>query len=474
MATKFVPVILSGGSGSRLWPSSRSLYPKQFLKLVSEKTMLQETASRLASNKNATPPVIVCNVDHRFLVAEQLREINVTPSNILLEPEPKNTAPAIALSALNIMEEHGDAVMLVLPADHIIEDTDSFHSAINVASEQCNSGQLVTFGIVPNKAETGYGYIKAGKAINEGVHKVDSFVEKPNLETAKKYISSGNYSWNSGMFMFKASDYISELEKTDPKIIKFCKEALKSAKKDLDFLRVDSDSFAKCPSNSIDYAVMEKTQKSVVLPINIGWNDIGSWSALWEAKRKDEQGNSIEGDVMAVDTENCFIKSDKKLIATLGVKDIVLVETDDTILLADKKRSQEVKTFVELLKSNDRSEAKIHRKVYRPWGYYDSIEYGDNFQVKRLVVNPGAQLSLQMHHHRAEHWVVVKGTAEVINGNKKILLKVNESTYIPIGTQHQLSNPGKLSLELIEVQSGAYLGEDDIVRFEDAYGRIES
>jgi len=363
--------------------------------------------------------------------------------------------------------------MLVLPADHIIEDNESFHAALNIASEQCNSGQLVTFGIVPNKAETGYGYIKAGETIAQGIHKVDSFVEKPNLETAESYISSGNYSWNSGMFMFKASDYINELEKTDPDIIKHCKDALKSAKKDLDFLRVDSESFANCPSNSIDYAVMEKTKKSVVLPISIGWNDIGSWSALWEAKHKDDKGNSIEGDVMAVDTENCFIKSDKKLIATLGVKDLVLVETDDTILLADKERSQEVKAFVKQLKSNDRSEAKLHRKVYRPWGYYDSIENGDNFQVKRLVVYPGAQLSLQMHHHRAEHWVVVKGTAEVVNGDEKILLRVNESTYIPIGTQHQLSNPGKLNLELIEVQSGSYLGEDDIVRFEDVYGRIE-
>lgn len=471
MMSTITPVILSGGSGSRLWPSSRSMYPKQFLKLVSENTMLQETVLRLEGLKDMKPPVIVANNDHRFLVAEQLKTCGVEPGKIILEPAPRNTAPAIALAALAVMED-SDTIMLVLPADHIIDDVTSFKASIEMARAQCEDGNLVTFGIVPRGPETGYGYIQSGKELADRVYQVARFVEKPDLETAQSYIDEGSYSWNSGIFMFKASTYITELKQHAPQIIDVCRKALSSANADLDFMRVDQAEFEKCVSDSIDYVLMERTPNAVVVPLDVGWNDIGSWSALWQQLEKDENGNVLRGDVMVDGVSNSLIISDKKLIAGVGVEDIILVETDDSILLAKKDRVQDVKSVVQRLIKAERPESQLHRKVYRPWGYYDSIENDDGFQVKRLVVYPGAKLSLQMHHHRAEHWVVVKGTAEVVNGDKKLLLRVNESTYIPIGAQHQLSNPGKLQLELIEVQSGDYLGEDDIVRFEDIYGRV--
>ena len=470
--SSIVPVILSGGSGSRLWPSSRSLYPKQFLKLVTDNTMLQETVLRLSGIDGLSAPVVVANNDHRFLVAEQLRECDVEAGKIILEPVPKNTAPAIALAALALeAEERTSDVMLVLPADHIIQDVSAFHAAIALGQKQCDEGRMVTFGIVPRAPETGYGYIKAGDPLDEGVAKVAAFVEKPDLATAQTYIDQGGYSWNSGIFMFTVDTYIKELERLEPELLSACKAALEAASNDLDFIRVDADIFSKSPSNSIDYAVMEKTPTAVTIALDVGWNDIGSWSALWQQLDKDSQGNVLKGDVMVDGVKDSLIISDRKLIACVGVEDVVLVETDDSILLTSKSHVQEVKSVVERLKKESRPESEMHRKVYRPWGYYDSIENERGFQVKRLVVYPGAQLSLQMHHHRAEHWVVVRGTAEVVNGDDKLLLRVNESTYIPIGAKHQLSNPGKVLLELIEVQSGDYLGEDDIVRFEDIYGR---
>ena len=467
------PVVLSGGAGSRLWPSSRALYPKQFLKLVSNNTMLQETVLRLSGLEKLREPVVVANCEHRFLVAEQLNCCEAGLAKVILEPVARNTAPAIAIAALELeQDELDETIMLVMPADHIIDDLDKFYEALELGRSQAEKGNLVTFGIVPESAHTGYGYINSGSELIEGVFSVEEFVEKPDLETAKSYVDNGKYSWNSGIFMFKPSVYLAELQKFQPEILEFSKLALSKASKDLDFIRIDEESFAKCPSDSVDYAVMEKTDLAVVIPMSVGWNDIGSWSALWEQLDKDENGNVLKGDVMADDVSNSLIISDKKLVVGVGVENIVLVETDDAILLADKGRVQDVKSVVNQLVAEERSEAQLHRKVYRPWGFYDSIENGDGFQVKRLVVYPGAQLSLQMHHHRAEHWVVVKGTAEVVNGGDKLLLRVNESTYIPIGAQHQLINPGKVLLELIEVQSGDYLGEDDIVRFEDVYGRV--
>lgn len=464
------PVVLSGGSGSRLWPSSRSMYPKQFLKLVSENTMLQDTVLRLNDLEDIMPPVIVANNDHRFLVAEQLKALGIHAGSIILEPVPRNTAPAIALAALTLSQER-DTIMLVLPSDHVIEDVASFKSSIELARTQCDNGKLVTFGIVPSGPETGYGYIKYGAELVNGVLEVAGFVEKPDRETAQGYLDQGCYSWNSGIFMFNATKYIEELERFAPDILDACKKALDGSTDDLDFTRISLEQFEKCRSDSIDYAVMEQTPDAVVVPLDVGWNDIGSWSALWQQLDKDQSGNVLIGDVLVDGVSDSLVISDKKLIAGVGVEDIILVETDDAILLAKKDRVQDVKSVVNRLVKDDRPESRLHRKVYRPWGYYDSIENDEGFQVKRLVVNPGAQLSLQMHHHRAEHWVVVKGTAEVINGDEKLLLRVNESTYIPIGATHSLANPGKVLLELIEVQSGDYLGEDDIVRFEDIYGR---
>jgi len=429
--------------------------------------MLQETVLRLGRE---CKPLVVCNEEHRFMVAEQLRAINVDAHSILLEPVAKNTAPAIVIAALKVIENDSDGVMLVLPADHVIPDNVAFEKALKAAEEQALKGQLVTFGIVPTYAETGYGYIHASKG-DSNAKKVDKFLEKPEVSVAEAYVDSGDYFWNSGMFMFKASEYITEIEKFAPDMLAACKKAMSLAKVDLDFIRVDKAEFDKCPSDSIDYAVMEKTDSAVMVPLDAGWNDVGSWASLWAVCNKDSDGNVTRGDIITEDTSNCFIQSEDKLIATVGLEDTVVVQTDDTILVAAKEKVQDVKEVVNKLKALDRPETQLHRKVYRPWGNYDSIDSGERFQVKRIVVKPGAKLSLQMHHHRAEHWVVVSGTAEVINGEQKLLLKENESTYIPLGVTHSLANPGTIPLEIIEVQSGSYLGEDDIVRFEDVYGR---
>ena len=407
------------------------------------------------------------------MVAEQLRSIDVQANSIILEPVGRNTAPAIALAALRVLQKE-DQLLIVLPADHIIPDLDAFLAAVSTAESAAMQGDLVTFGVVPTYAETGYGYLKAGDARvgSSEVFSVDQFLEKPNVKNASKYIECGDYFWNSGMFLFKASRYIEELQKHAPEMVAACRAALELATDDLDFVRVDKSSFEACPSDSIDYAVMEKTDRAVMVPLDAGWNDVGSWASLWSASEKDENGNSIKGDVIAEDTTDCYIQGESKLIATVGLESVVVVQTDDTILVATKDKVHNVKQIVERLKQMDRPETMFHRKVFRPWGYYDSIDYGERFQVKRLMVKPGAKLSVQMHHHRAEHWVVVSGTAEVRNGDNIMMLNENESTYIPIGVTHSLANPGTLPLEIIEVQSGSYLGEDDIVRFEDVYGRM--
>lgn len=464
-----IPVILSGGSGTRLWPYSRSLYPKQFLPLVSEQTLVQETVSRLQGSIAAGNPIIVCNNDHRFMVAEQLRALGIKPASILLEPAARNTAPAVALAALQANEQHEDPILLILPADHVIKNVSAFHKAIQQAEQAANDNKLVTFGIVPTQPETGYGYIRAQ---DDGTYlSIAQFVEKPDLDTAKAYLASGDYFWNSGMFAFKASVFLQELEKHAPDILTYCRQALQQATADLDFIRVDLDSFKQCPEDSIDYAVMEKTDNAVVIPLDAGWSDVGSWSALWEITQKDAQGNACRGDVLTEDSTNNYIQSEQKLIATIGINNLVIVETDDAILVANKDKVQDVKILVNKLKAQNRSETRLHRKVYRPWGYYDSVDNGSRFQVKRIVVSPGQKLSLQMHHHRAEHWIVVSGTALVTRGAEEILVSENESTYIPLGTKHRLENPGAIALEMIEVQSGSYLGEDDIVRYDDTYGR---
>lgn len=469
-----VPVILSGGSGTRLWPYSRAQYPKQFLPLVDDNTMLQDTVLRLDGIDGLAAPWVICNENHRFMVAEQMRACDRMPAGIVLEPVGRNTAPAIALAALAILAGGEDPVMLVLPADHDIADLAAFHQTVAVAQAQAEAGKLATFGVVPAAPETGYGYIRRNQPVDNAlgeVFKVMQFVEKPTQEVAKDYISTGEYYWNSGMFMFKASRYLEELEKFNPEMVAACRQAYEKAAVDLDFTRIDRELFEKCPDDSIDYAVMEKTDDAVVVPLSASWSDLGSWSALWEVSNKDEAGNSTRGDVITHETSNCFIQADGKLIATVGVDDLVIVDTDDALMVASKDKVQDVKAIVNELKRLGRTEASTHRKVYRPWGHYDSIDFGERFQVKRIVVRPGAELSLQMHHHRAEHWVVVSGTATVVNGDKEIMLTENQSTYIPIGQTHQLKNPGAIPLELIEVQSGSYLGEDDIVRFKDLYGR---
>lgn len=464
-----IPVILSGGSGTRLWPLSRSQHPKQFLPLVSSNTMLQETMLRLHGMTDMKPPVGVCNEDHRFMMAEQLREIGAQPSAIILEPVGKNTAPAVALAALTA--DSPDEVLLVLPADHVIANVPVFQQAVAKANDLARQGNLVTFGIVPTEPQTGYGYIKAGETNGEGSFAVAAFVEKPDYPTAEAYVKSGDYYWNSGMFAFTAGRYLQELEKFQPAMLTACKQALSGAQRDIDFVRLDGEAFMKCPSDSIDYAVMEKTDQAVVIPLDANWNDVGSWSALWDVTPKDEHGNAINGDVMTLDTEDSFLHSGSKLIATVSVNNLIVVETDDAVMIAAKDRVQDVKKIVDQLKGAKRSEADIHSKVYRPWGYYHLIDNGERFQAKRIVVKPGAKLSLQKHHHRAEHWIVVKGTAKVTKGDQQLLLTENESTYIPLGVTHCLENPGVIPLEMVEVQSGSYLGEDDIVRFQDDYGR---
>nr|KAJ9632729.1 hypothetical protein H2204_007816 [Knufia peltigerae] len=429
--------------------------------------MLQATWKRVASIAGAAP-IVVANQEHRFMAAEQLRECDVVPQALILEPVGRNTAPAIAIAALQALAGGNDALLLVLPSDHVVRNEAAFHAAVNQAAHAADSGKLVTFGIVPTAPETGYGYIKA--ATGEGVRAVDRFVEKPDLATAEQYVASGEYFWNSGMFLFKASRYIKELEVLQPAILTACRQALEKAARDNDFIRLDAEAFAASPSDSIDYAVMEKTADAAVVPLDAEWNDVGSWSALWEVSDKDADGNACHGDVIALDCKDSYAYGNR-LIAMVGLQDVIVVETDDAVFVGHKDRVQDVKEIVGRIKRDGRSEAAAHRKVYRPWGAYDSIDNGARFQVKRITVKPGATLSLQMHHHRAEHWIVVSGTAEVTRGDEVILLSENQSTYIPLGVTHRLKNPGKLPLELIEVQSGSYLGEDDIVRFEDSYGR---
>jgi mannose-1-phosphate guanylyltransferase/mannose-6-phosphate isomerase len=466
------PVILSGGSGTRLWPLSRELYPKQLLPLVGERTMLQETVLRLRGLEAATP-IVVCNEAHRFLVAEQLRQLDVTPQAILLEPVGRNTAPAIALAALKAAP---DSLLLVLPADHVIRDVVAFQAAVKAALPAAKAGKLVTFGIVPTAPETGYGYIRAGAdglagADGTGPRNIERFIEKPDLATAQGFLQEGGYFWNSGMFLFRADRYLAELERHAPDIAAAARSAMATARPDLDFVRVDRSSFEACRSDSIDYAVMEKTRDAVVVPLDAGWNDVGSWSALHAALPSDANGNVAKGDVIIEDSSGCYFFAESRLVSAVGLKDHVVVETKDAVLVAPKDRVQDVKKLVERLKSSGRPEHSLHREVYRPWGSYDSIDFGQRFQVKRLTIKPGAKLSLQLHHHRAEHWIVVSGTARITCGDREFLLEENQSTYIPIGVKHCIENPGKIPLHIIEVQSGSYLGEDDIVRFEDRYGR---
>nr|AAY23731.1 ManC [Escherichia coli] len=467
-----IPIIMAGGSGTRLWPLSRSLYPKQFLSLINENSLLQETLKRL-DGLNCLPPVIVSNNEHRFIVAEQLRQFGVDDFQIILEPVGRNTAPAVALAALKSLELHGDHHMLVLAADHAIQDIEAFHAAVLAAEQESVDNKLVTFGIVPTKPETGYGYIKKGEQVKNSVFKVNSFVEKPDLETAKNYLEQKCYLWNSGMFMFKASVYLDELKKFRPDILAACKESLSSASTDLDLIRLNSDVFAECPDESIDYAVMEKTQDCVVIPLDADWSDIGSWTSLWEISEKDEHENVSHGDVINYNSRNNYIYSEGSLISTVGVNNLIIVQTKDALLVAQQDNVQDIKKIVEILKKQKRSEHVSHREVYRPWGRYDSVERGDRYQVKRITVKPGECLSTQMHHHRAEHWVVVAGTAKVTCGERTFFVTENESTFIPIGTVHTLENPGKIPLEVIEIQSGVYLGDDDIVRLSDKYGRVE-
>lgn len=461
------PVILSGGSGTRLWPLSREAYPKQFLPLAGELTMLQATWKRVAPIA-ARGPLVIANEEHRFVAAEQLQQVGAEPAAIILEPVGRNTAPAIAVAALEATRDGGDALLLVLPSDHVINNETAFRSAVQAAAAAAGAGKLVTFGIVPTGPETGYGYIKA--ADGQGLRAVERFVEKPDLGTATRYVSSGQYYWNSGMFLFKASRYLQELERFQPAMLAGSRRAWQQARRDADFTRLDKEAFTAVPSDSIDYAVMEKTADAVVIPLDAGWNDVGSWTALRDVSQQDGDGNAHQGDVIAIDCRNTYAYA-QRLVALVGLDDVVVVETDDAVLVGKADRMQEVKTVVAQLKAEGRSEATWHRKVYRPWGAYDSIDNGERFQVKRITVKPGGTLSLQMHHHRAEHWIVVSGTAEVTRGDEVILLSENQSTYIPLGVTHRLRNPGKLPLELIEVQSGSYLGEDDIVRFEDTYGR---
>jgi mannose-1-phosphate guanylyltransferase/mannose-6-phosphate isomerase len=470
VVTSLVPVILSGGAGTRLWPLSREMYPKQLLALAGTQTMLQDTAARLAGVGAALPPIVVCNEAHRFTVAEQLRALKIQPSAILLEPVGRNTAPAVALAALRALKIDPEAVLVVAPADHVIRDVAAFRLAADTAATLAQENKLITFGIVAHAPETGYGYIRRGEG-GGPAYPVAQFIEKPPLDVAQQFVASGDYYWNSGMFVFKASCYLKELGKFAPDILAACTAAWQAAKTDLDFVRVDQAEFAKCRSESIDYAVMERTTDAVVLPLDAGWSDVGSWSSLFDALPADEDGNVLQGDVMTHDTRDCYVHSTSRLVAAVGMEDHVIVETKDAILVAPKDRVQDVKELVASIKKLGRSESVLHREVFRPWGSYDSLDNGERFQVKRLTVNPGGVLSLQMHHHRAEHWIVVQGTARITRNDETFLLSENESTFIPIGAKHRIENPGKVPLHIVEVQSGTYLGEDDIVRFEDNYGR---
>jgi mannose-1-phosphate guanylyltransferase/mannose-6-phosphate isomerase len=492
-----IPVILSGGSGTRLWPLSREHYPKQLLPLYEQDTLLQATARRLEglalqdtlapSSPGPAPtvkaPLVVCNEEHRFLVAEQLRQVGCAASRIVLEPVGRNTAPALTVAALAVLSDYEDGVMLVMPADHVIKEQQVFQEAIRSAYAAAQAGALVTFGVVPTKAETGYGYMKRGAAypLQVGREACDAgrlvaFIEKPDAATAEHYLASGEYYWNSGMFILRASDWMSAIAKYRPDIDRACRAAFQRGESDRDFFRLDKESFSACPSDSIDYAVMEKvTQDSasnaVLIPLDAKWSDVGAWPALWEICEHDAQGNVIKGDVYAYHTKNSLVFSEYRLVATIGLEDVIVIETADAVLVASKSHAQQIKDVVVRLKHDERTQHQTHRRVYRPWGSYEGIDHGERFQVKRITVNPNASLSLQMHHHRAEHWIVVRGTARVTRGEEVFLLTENQSTYIPLGVKHRLENPGRVPLELIEVQSGSYLGENDIVRFEDVYGR---
>jgi mannose-1-phosphate guanylyltransferase/mannose-6-phosphate isomerase len=468
--SKVIPVILSGGAGTRLWPLSREMYPKQLLALTGKQTMLQDTASRLRAIAGATPPIVVCNEAHRFTVAEQIRALDLVPAAILLEPVGRNTAPAVALAALKALSTDPDSTLVVAPADHVIRDARKFQQAAEIAVGLAQQDKLVTFGIVAHAPETGYGYIRRGEGAGPA-YPVAQFIEKPPLDVAQQFVTSGDYYWNSGMFVFRAGRYLAELGSFAPDILAACKAAFEAAQIDLDFVRIDKAQFTKCRSESIDYAVMEKTQDAMVLPLDVGWSDVGSWSSLFDALSADEDGNVLQGDVMVFDTHDCYVHSTSRLVAAVGMDDHIIVETKDAILVAPKDRVQDVKELVAQIKKSGRTESALHREVFRPWGSYDSIDSGERFQVKRLTVKPGGVLSLQMHHHRAEHWIVVQGAARITRNGETFLLAENESTYIPVGATHRIENPGKVPLHIIEVQSGSYLGEDDIVRFEDNYGR---
>jgi mannose-1-phosphate guanylyltransferase/mannose-1-phosphate guanylyltransferase/mannose-6-phosphate isomerase len=471
-----IPVILAGGTGTRLWPLSRKLYPKQLIPLIDDRTLVQNTAKRVQDLDDVAAPVIICNEEHRFMIAEQMRAMDITPQVIILEPVGRNTAPAVAVAALTIARDNPEAMLLVLPADHLIRDQDTFHNAVKAAAHFARRGHLVTFGIVPSAPETGYGYIRKGPELVDAdpdlyASEISRFVEKPDLQTAQSYVASGEYLWNSGMFMFQAQSVLEEMERFVPAILSACRQALETASTDLDFYRLGKEAFARCPEDSIDYAIMERTNKGAVVSLSSGWNDLGSWEALWQDGCKDADGNVTKGDVLLHDVHDSYLHAETRLLAAVGLEGHIVVETSDAVLVSPRDRVQDVKKLVDKLKAAKRPEAIAHTKVYRPWGNYESIDSGDRYQVKRIVVRPGQVLSLQKHYHRAEHWVVVRGTAVVTRDGEEILLQENESVYLPLGAVHRLANPGKIPLELIEVQVGSYLGEDDIVRFEDVYGR---
>lgn len=472
-ATVF-PVILSGGVGKRLWPMSRALWPKQLLPLVSENSMLQETVMRVTGPTFAAP-LIICNEDHRFMIAEQMRELDTVPEAIVLEPVGRNTAPAVIVAALLLAARDANAIMLVLPSDHVIRDLDGFHASIATAADASRDGALVTFGIPPTGPETGYGYIHRGRPYEgiEGCYHIERFVEKPDLKTAESYVASGEYAWNSGMFVLPVGPFLEEAARLKPEMVELCSRAVKAAADDLDFLRLDRGAFAGVEAISIDYAIMEQSDKGAIVPADIGWNDVGSWSALSDISEHDDDDNVIHGDVFTKNARNCYVRGEGRLVAAVGVEDLIIVGTDDAVLVVSKEHAQEVKDIVEQVEQADRSEHYVHTRVFRPWGWYKSINGGDRFQVKEIVVHPGHRLSYQMHHHRAEHWVVVSGTAKVTRDNETFHITEDQSTYIPHNTRHSLENPGKIPLRMIEVQSGAYLGEDDIVRYDDHYGRAD-
>ena len=473
-----VPVVLLGGSGTRLWPVSRKNHPKQFLNLTGDQTLLQATLSRLDGLKGLESSIVICNEEHRFTTAEQLTEMNRDLGDIILEPVGKNTAPAVAIGAMQALKSHDDVLLLVLPADHVIRDSKAFHNAISTATEAALGDKLVTFGIVPSKPETGYGYVKRGGSMHKssggGYYDVEQFVEKPDIAKAKSYLESGEYYWNSGMFLFKASFFLQELEKFNPEIIESCKNSLDKSERDLDFIRLDKKYFTACPSDSIDYAVMEKTKNAVTVPLDAKWSDVGSWDALWEIEAKCDNGNVLHGDVLTHNSRDCLVQAENKLVTLVGVDNLIVIETKDAVLVASKDQVQDVKWIVEKLRADDRSEANLHREVYRPWGKYDGVDVGERFQVKRITVKPGQSTSMQMHYHRAEHWIIVSGLAEITCGDKTFLCSENQSAFIPQGSRHRIANPGKLPMEMIEVQTGSYLGEDDIVRFKDQYGRSDN